>query len=65
MQNLMQTCCSILPSITDKMKHEVEKALVTGWCHVADWCNRACGSVTLSSFLIFFHRDSDMLGTFR
>jgi hypothetical protein len=28
MQNLMQTCCSILPSITDKMKHEVEKQLV-------------------------------------
>jgi hypothetical protein len=28
MQNLMQIHCSILPSITDKMKHEVEKALV-------------------------------------
>jgi hypothetical protein len=27
-QNLMQTHCSILPSIADKMKHEVEKALV-------------------------------------
>jgi hypothetical protein len=27
-QNLMQTSCSILPSITDKMKHKVEKALV-------------------------------------
>jgi hypothetical protein len=27
MQNLMNTHCSILPSITDKMKHEVEKAL--------------------------------------
>jgi hypothetical protein len=25
-QNLMQTGCSILPSIADKMKHEVEKA---------------------------------------
>jgi hypothetical protein len=28
MQNLMQTGCSILPSIADKTKHEVEKALV-------------------------------------
>jgi hypothetical protein len=28
MQNLMQTHCSILPSITDKMKHEDEKAIV-------------------------------------
>jgi hypothetical protein len=28
MQNYMQTCCSILPSIRDKMKHEVKKALV-------------------------------------
>jgi hypothetical protein len=27
-QNLMQTHCSILPSIADKTKHEVEKALV-------------------------------------
>jgi hypothetical protein len=27
-QNLMQTCCSILPSITDKPKHKVEKTLV-------------------------------------
>jgi hypothetical protein len=27
-QNLMQTCCSILPSIADKTKHKVEKALV-------------------------------------
>jgi hypothetical protein len=27
MQNLMQTC-SILPSIADKTKHKVEKALV-------------------------------------
>jgi hypothetical protein len=27
-QNLMQTRCSILPSITDKTKHEAEKALV-------------------------------------
>jgi hypothetical protein len=26
-QNSMQTRCSILPSLTDKMKHEVEKAL--------------------------------------
>jgi phosphopantetheinyl transferase (holo-ACP synthase) len=26
-QNLMQTHCSILPSIADKMKHEVKKAL--------------------------------------
>jgi hypothetical protein len=26
-QNLMQTCCSILPSIADKTKHDVEKAL--------------------------------------
>jgi hypothetical protein len=26
-QNFMQTCCSILPSITDKVKHKVEKAL--------------------------------------
>jgi hypothetical protein len=27
-QNLMQTSCSVFPSIADKMKHEVEKALV-------------------------------------
>jgi hypothetical protein len=27
-QNLMQTHCSILPSIADKTKHEVEKARV-------------------------------------
>jgi hypothetical protein len=27
MQNFMQTLCSILPSIADKIKHEVEKAL--------------------------------------
>jgi hypothetical protein len=27
-QNLMQMCCSILPSIADKTKHELEKALV-------------------------------------
>jgi hypothetical protein len=27
-QNLIQSCCSILPSIADEMKHEVEKALV-------------------------------------
>jgi hypothetical protein len=27
-QNVMQTRCSILPFIADKMKHEVEKALV-------------------------------------
>jgi hypothetical protein len=27
-QNLMQTCCLILPSIADKTKHEVEKAPV-------------------------------------
>jgi hypothetical protein len=46
MQNLMQTYCSILPSIADKTKREVEKALMlkqcvfTVWCHVADWCNR-------------------------
>jgi hypothetical protein len=26
-QNLMQTHCLILPSIADRMKHEVEKAL--------------------------------------
>jgi hypothetical protein len=25
MQNLMQTCCSILPSITDEMIHEAKK----------------------------------------
>jgi hypothetical protein len=28
MQNLLQAHCSILPSITDKMKHEVEKILM-------------------------------------
>jgi hypothetical protein len=45
-KNLMQTCCSILPSITDKTKYEVKKALMKkqcvfiAWCHVADWCNR-------------------------
>jgi hypothetical protein len=45
-QNLMQTRCSILPSIADKTKYEVEKVFV--WkqcefrarCHVAVWCNR-------------------------
>jgi hypothetical protein len=41
-QNMMQTRCSILPSITDKTKHEVEKALMqkqcmfTAQCEVAD-----------------------------
>jgi hypothetical protein len=41
-QNLMQTHCSILPSVTAKGKHEVEKALgykqcmFTAWCHMAD-----------------------------
>jgi hypothetical protein len=45
-QNLMQTRCSNLSSIADKIKHEVEKALVwkqcmfTMRCHVADWYNR-------------------------
>jgi hypothetical protein len=44
MQNFMQTCCLILPSTGDKMKHEVIKALVqkrvlTVWWHMADWCN--------------------------
>jgi hypothetical protein len=28
MQNLMQTCSLIFPSIADRMKHEVEKELV-------------------------------------
>jgi hypothetical protein len=28
MQNLMQTHCSIMPAIADKMKHEVKKALL-------------------------------------
>jgi hypothetical protein len=43
---LMQTRCSILLSIADKMKHETEKALVwkqclfTARCHVAEGCNR-------------------------
>jgi hypothetical protein len=27
-ENLVHTCCSILPSIADKTKHKVEKALV-------------------------------------
>jgi hypothetical protein len=27
-RNLMQTCCLILPSIADKTKHKVKKALV-------------------------------------
>jgi hypothetical protein len=27
-ENLMQTCCFILPSVADKTKHELEKALV-------------------------------------
>jgi hypothetical protein len=27
-QNLMQKCCSILPSTAHKMKHDVEKALM-------------------------------------
>jgi hypothetical protein len=42
----MQTRCSILPSIADKTKHGVEKALMykqhvfKELCHVADWCNR-------------------------
>jgi hypothetical protein len=41
----MQTDCLILPSIADKTKHEVERALVwkrlfTARCHVSDWCNR-------------------------
>jgi hypothetical protein len=36
-QNSMQTHCSILPSITNKTKHEVENALVkTMHVHMAD-----------------------------
>jgi hypothetical protein len=27
-QNMMQASCSILPSITDKLKHEVKEALM-------------------------------------
>jgi hypothetical protein len=46
MQNLLQTHCLILPSISDKMKHKVEKVLMwnqcvfTVQCHVADCCTR-------------------------
>jgi hypothetical protein len=41
-QNLMQTHCSILPSIADKTKHKVQKTLVvfTARCHAADRCKR-------------------------
>jgi hypothetical protein len=45
-QNLMQTQCSILPSITDKMKHEVKKAHVktkrvhSAVSHGRDGCSR-------------------------
>jgi hypothetical protein len=58
-KNLIQTCCSILPSIADKTKHKVNKTLLykqcvfTARCHVADWCNRLV-EVTLASPLIFF-----------
>jgi hypothetical protein len=42
----MQTRCSILPSIADKMKHEspkstrVKQCLLTARWHVTKWCNR-------------------------
>jgi hypothetical protein len=45
-QNLMQTRCPILPSIADKMNHEVKKSThvkttrVHSTCHMADWWNR-------------------------
>jgi hypothetical protein len=42
-QNLMQTHCMILPSITDRMKHEVEKALVCSQSNVT-WQIDAIGS---------------------
>jgi hypothetical protein len=70
---LMQTCCSILPSIADKTKHKVEKAHVqkqcvfTVWCHVVDWCNRLA-EVWPWPPLIFFHRHSynnNSLGNFQ
>jgi hypothetical protein len=60
MQNFLQTHCSILPSIADKKKHEVEKAIVqkqcgfTAQCLMADWSNtlvEVCLSLPLwSSF---------------
>jgi hypothetical protein len=45
MQNLMQACCFILPSIADKTNTSrksthVKTMYVTAWCHVADWCSR-------------------------
>jgi hypothetical protein len=46
-QNLMQTRCSILPLIADKMKHEFEKALVyKNACSQrgATWQTNAIGS---------------------
>jgi hypothetical protein len=58
-QILIQTCCSILPSIAAKRTHEVEKALMykefmfTARCHMADWSNRlaeVCPWPPLSSF---------------
>jgi hypothetical protein len=63
---LMQTCCLILPSVTDKIKSKVEKALMYKQC-VHSTVSRgrlmqyACRSVTLSFLFIFFHWGS--LGT--
>jgi hypothetical protein len=43
---LTQSHFSILPSITHKMKHEVEtrtcvkQCMLTARCHVPHWCNR-------------------------
>jgi hypothetical protein len=49
MQNLMQTCCSILPPIADKTKHEFEK-------HSCK--NNACSQrgVTWQTDAICFHK---------
>jgi hypothetical protein len=64
MQNLMQAHCSILPSIADKIKHEVKKitCVKTMCAHSAvshgKLMQQACGSVTLASPLTFFHQGS-------
>jgi hypothetical protein len=72
MQNLMQTRCLILPSIADKMKHDVKKTHVkTMRVHSAVSSGRlmeyACGSVTLASPLIFHpgSYNNNIPGTFQ
>jgi hypothetical protein len=62
-QKLMQTLCSILPSIADKTKQS-QKSTRVKTMHVHSLVSRgrlmqyACRSMTVTSPLIFFHQGS-------